>query len=63
MQYGSLDAVLLNSRYLLFLVNDQIPIDIFSHLASHYIKNASLQSPLSEAEFQMQTTTSLKDMY
>jgi hypothetical protein len=47
MQYGSLDAVLLNSRYLVFLVNDHIPIDILSHLDNHRIQNVSPQSPLS----------------
>jgi hypothetical protein len=47
MQYGYLDAVLLNRRYLLFLVNEQIPIDIFIHLASHHIQNVSPHSPLS----------------
>jgi hypothetical protein len=47
MQYGLLDAVLLNSIYLVFLVSDHIPIDILSHLDNHRIQNVSPQSPLS----------------
>jgi hypothetical protein len=47
MQYGSLDAILLNSRYLVFLVKDHIQIDIFIHLDSQCIQNVSPQIPLS----------------
>ena len=47
MQYGLSDAVLLNSRYLVFLVNDQMETDILSQLDSHHIQNVSPQSPLS----------------
>ena len=46
-QYGLSDAVLLNSRYLVFLVNDQMIIDIFNQLDNHHIQNVSPQSPLS----------------
>jgi hypothetical protein len=47
MQYGLSNAVLLNNRYLVFLVNDQMATDIFSHLDNHHIQNVPPQSPLS----------------
>jgi hypothetical protein len=47
MQYGLSDAFFLNSRYLVFLVNDHIPTNICIQLDSHCIQNVSPQSPLS----------------
>jgi len=47
MQYRSVFSFLLNRKYLLFLVSYQTVIDIFSQLASHFMKKVSPHSPLS----------------
>ena len=46
MQYGFLFAVALNNKYLVFLVSDQIPIDIFIHFLTQRMQNVSPHNPL-----------------